>query len=63
METAGAVALVHLGVRTLPFLDLVAGQSGPDYVIPAGRVKDLNRNIVGEIEVIARRAAGGTPEP
>jgi hypothetical protein len=54
MECSGAVALVRLNVRSRTFLDLVDGQSGPDYAVPAGRIKDLNRNIVGEIEVIAR---------
>jgi hypothetical protein len=55
MERSGAVALVQLSVRGRPFLDLVNGQSGPDYDVPAGRIKDLNRNIVGEIEIVARR--------
>jgi len=54
MERSGAVALVHLSVRSLPFLDLVDEKSGPDYAVPAGRIKDLNRNIVGEIEIVAR---------
>ena len=57
LECTGAVALVRLNVRSLIFLDLVNGQSGPDYAVPAGRIKDLNRNIVGEIEIVARHAA------
>jgi len=57
MECTGAVALVRVNVRSLAFLDLVNGQSGPDYAVPAGRIKDLNRNIVGEIEIVARHAA------
>jgi hypothetical protein len=56
MERSGAVALVHISVRSLPFLDLVKGQSGPGYDVPAELIKDLNRNIVGEIEIIARHA-------
>lgn len=62
MECAGAAALVRFSVGSLPFLDLVKGQSGPDYAISAELIKDLNRNIVGGIEVIASRQAGGAPE-
>jgi hypothetical protein len=62
MMGSGA-ALVHLNVRALPFLDLVKGQSGPDYAIPAGRIRDLNRNIEGHIQVVATRHAEGAPEP
>ena len=62
MESAGAVALVHLNVRSLPFLDLVNGQSGPDHTIPADRIRDLNLNIEGHIEVVARRPAAAAPE-
>lgn len=57
MEFSGAVALVHLSVRSLPFIDLVDGQTGPNYAVPAARIKDLNRNIVGEIEIVARLEA------
>jgi hypothetical protein len=57
MECTGAIALVQLSARSLPFLDLVDGQSGPDYAVPAARIKDLNRNIVGEIEIVARLEA------
>lgn len=55
MEGSGAAALVRLSVRSPNFLGLVDGQSGPDYAVPAPRIKDLNRNIVGEIEIVARR--------
>jgi hypothetical protein len=60
IEHSDAVALVHVNVGSLPFLALVEGQTGPDYAIPAGLIKDLNRNIVGEVEIIARREAQGT---
>jgi hypothetical protein len=63
MDTAGGAGLVRFSVRSRPFLDLADGQSGPDYTIPAGRTKDLNRNIEGHIEVVARRHAEGAPEP
>jgi hypothetical protein len=53
IERSGAVALVQLSVRSLPFLDIVKGQSGPNYAVPAARIKDLNRNIIGEIEIVA----------
>jgi hypothetical protein len=33
------------------------GSTGADYTVPAERIKELNRNIVGEIEMISRRAA------
>jgi len=58
-----AVALVHLNVRALPFLDLVKGQSEPDYAIPAARIRDLNRNIEGHIEVVAHRQDEGETDP
>jgi hypothetical protein len=61
IESSGAVALIRFSVKSRAFLDLVDGQSGPDYAIPAERIRELNRNIVGEIEVIAR-AAGGVAE-
>jgi len=57
MDRSGAIALVRLSVRSRAFLDLVDGQTGPDYSVPARRIKELNRNIVGEIEIIARREA------
>jgi hypothetical protein len=63
MESTGADALVHLNVRTLPFLDLVKGHSGPDHTIPAAHVRDLNRNIEGTIEVVASKQAEAAPEP
>src|SRR5258708_1918703 len=62
MECTGAVALVRVNVRSLAFLDLVNGQSGPDYAVPAGRIKDLNRNIVRQIEIVPRHAAQEEPE-
>jgi hypothetical protein len=62
LDNAGAAALVRFSVRSLPFLDLVKGQAGPDYAIPTARIKDLNRNIEGEIEVIASRPAAGVSE-
>jgi hypothetical protein len=63
IDDAGADALVHLNVRSLPFLDLVKGQTGPNHAIPAGRIRDLNRNIEGHIEVVASRHAEAAPEP
>ena len=61
IEGASAYALVHLNVRALPFLDLAKGQSGPDHAIPVTRIRDLNRNIEGHIEVVARRPTEGAP--
>ena len=60
LDDAGAAALVRFSVRTRPFLDLTEGQTAPDYAIPAARIRDLNRNIEGHIEVVASRQA---PEP
>jgi hypothetical protein len=62
MMGSDAVALVHLNVRTLSFLDLTHGQAGPDHTIPAGRISDLNRNIEGHIDIVASRAAAGASE-
>jgi hypothetical protein len=52
-----ATASIRLNVKSRPFLDLVDGQPGPEFTIPAGRVVDLTRNIVGEIAIVARRTA------
>ena len=60
IECDDSVALVHVSVRSLPFLALVDGQTGPDYAIPAGRIGGLNLNIVGEVEIVARREAEGS---
>jgi hypothetical protein len=60
MESAGADAPVHLNVRAL---DPVKGQSAPDHTIPAAHVRDLNRNIEGRIEIVARRQGEVAPEP
>jgi hypothetical protein len=56
-EGCNAAALVHVSVHSLPFLALVEGQTGPNYAIPAGRINDLNRNIAGEVAVVASRDA------
>jgi hypothetical protein len=56
MESSRATALVQFHVRSRAFLDLVDGQTGPNYSVPAGRIMALNQNIVGEIEIVARRA-------
>ena len=60
IERCNAAALVHVSVHSLPFLALVDGQTGPNYAIPAGRINDLNRNIDGEVAVVARCDAEGT---
>jgi hypothetical protein len=60
MERHGAVALLQFAVRAEAFRDLVNGQSGPDYVVSAGRIGEFNRNIVGEIEIVAQLAEDGT---
>jgi hypothetical protein len=59
IECSDAVALVHVSVGSLPFLALVEGQAGPTYAIAAERIKDLNRNIAGEVEIVARPDAEG----
>jgi hypothetical protein len=67
LDNAGAAALVRFSVRTLPFLDLTGGQTPPDHTIPAARIRDLNRNIEGHIEVVASRcdepALASPPSP
>jgi len=63
LDTTGAAALVRFSVLSRPFLDLTDGQTAPDYAIPAARIRDLNRNIEGHIEVVASRHAEAAPEP
>ena len=55
MDDANAAALVQFNVDSRRLLDIVQGQTGPNYSIPAGSISDLNRNIVGEIEIVASR--------
>jgi hypothetical protein len=63
LDNTAAATLVRFSVRTRPFLDLTDGQTAPDYAIPADRIRDLNRNIEGHIEVVASRHAEAAPEP
>jgi hypothetical protein len=54
LESEGAAALVKFRVKSRLFFDLVNHEQGSLHEIPADRIKDLNRSIVGEIEVISR---------
>jgi hypothetical protein len=58
MEVPGAVALVRFRVKVRPFLDLVSEKQASVHELPSDRIKDLNRLIVGDIEVAMRRGAG-----
>lgn len=55
MESADAVALVRFRVKTLPFLDLVPEKQGRLHTLLPDRIKHLNRLIVEDVEVVARR--------
>jgi hypothetical protein len=51
-----AVALVRAIIRGRYITNVLQGQSGPGYSITNSQIAELNRNIVGELEVIARRS-------
>jgi hypothetical protein len=55
LEAVGAVALVRFRVKVRPFLDLVDHKQARTHVLPSDRLKDLNRLIIDEIEIVARR--------
>lgn len=54
LDPKGALALVRFRVKSRRFFDLASHKQGPVHEIPADRIKDLNRSIVGEIEVVPR---------
>jgi hypothetical protein len=51
-----AVALVRAIIRGRYITNVLRGQSGPSYSITNSQIAELNRNIVGELEVITRRS-------
>jgi hypothetical protein len=53
MGCAAASALVRFKLLGRDFLALFDGQVGPTYQISSAKVADLNRNLIGAIEVIA----------
>ena len=56
LEAVDAVALVRFRVKTRPFLDLVPEKQERLHTLPPDRSKkDLNRVIVEDVEVVARR--------
>lgn len=55
LEAVGAVVLVRFRVKVRPFLDLVSHKQERTHVLPSDRLKDLNRLIIDEIEIVARR--------
>jgi hypothetical protein len=57
MEADGTVALVRFRTRALPFLELVSEKQERCHELPPDRVKDLNRLILDDIEVVMRRDA------
>jgi hypothetical protein len=57
MEATDAVALVRFGVKVRPFRELVSEKQGRFHELPPDRVKDLNRLIIGDIEIVTRRDA------
>jgi hypothetical protein len=54
LESEGVAVLVRFRVKTRLFFDLVNFKQGSLLEIPADRIKDLNRLIIGEIEVVSR---------
>ncbi len=52
LEFEGAGTLVRFRVKIRRFFDLVDSKQGPLHELPADRIKDLNRVIIGEIEVV-----------
>jgi hypothetical protein len=53
-----AAAVVRFSVKARPFLEELAGDRHARlHVLPANRVKELNRLIVGDIEIVMRRDA------
>jgi len=55
MDGTEAVALVRFRVKTRPFLDLVDAPQKRVRIFPASHIKDLNRLIVDDIEIVMRR--------
>jgi len=60
MDAPDAVALVRFRVKVSPFLKLVSEKQQRFHEISPEHIKDLNRHIIGEIEIIARRDAIST---
>jgi hypothetical protein len=56
LEAEGGAALVRFRVKSRHFLDLVDSKQGSLHELPADRIKDLNRVIVGDIEVVSRQS-------
>jgi len=54
LESEEAAVLVRFRVKARHFLDLVSVRQGSLHELPADRIKNLNRLIVGEIEVVSR---------
>lgn len=59
MGAGDAVALVRFRVKTRFFLDLVLEKQARLHTLPPDRVKELNRLIIEDIEIVARREACG----
>jgi hypothetical protein len=57
MEAPGEVALVRFRVKVRPFLDLVSEKQASVHELPPDRIRDLNRLIVGDIEIALRHGA------
>ena len=54
LEPETTVTLVRFRVQIRRFFDLVGSKQSPLHELPADRIKDLNRAIIGEIEVVSR---------
>jgi hypothetical protein len=56
LKFEGAAALVRFRVKSLQFLDLVDSKQSSLHEFPADRIKDINRVIVGDIEVVSNQS-------
>lgn len=56
MEGDGAVALVRLRAKVKAFLDLVGTKQDRFHQLPPDRIKDLNRLLVEDIEIVTKRS-------
>ncbi len=54
MKRPGAVALARVRVKARGLFELVGWRQGPAYQLPPAQIKDLNRLIDGEIEIVSR---------
>jgi hypothetical protein len=57
MDPTAAIALVRLNMPIRLFVELTESQAGPTYIVRSEQIPDVNRHLVGAIEIIERRTA------